>query len=148
MNTLVKVEDVLFLTGITTRNVHVTLIVLRRNYIYLLSLNLLGYRTLIFGIHENINLDPHNIRLKIIHQYKYSFISVYKYLRIQGQRKHKVMGETFKRENMQRRRNNGVTILKVLFEDVVMCVYSQLICCLIYSVISERMIYDIPMEII
>ena len=143
MNTLVKVEDVLFLTGITTINVHVTLIVLRRNCIYLLSLNLLGYRTLIFGVHENINLDPHSIRLKIIHQYEYGFISVYKYLR-----KHKVMGETFKRENMQRRRNNSVTILKVFFEDVVMCVYSRLICCLICSVISERIIYDIPMEMI
>ena len=76
MNTLVKVEDALFLTGITTRNAHVTLIVLRRNCIYLLSLNLLGYRTLIFGVHENINLDPHNIRLIIIHQYEYGCISV------------------------------------------------------------------------
>ena len=54
-----------------------------KNKLYLfLSLNLLGYRTLIFGVHENINLDPHNIRLKIIHQYEYGFISIYKYLRL------------------------------------------------------------------
>ena len=86
INWLTKVVDMSFSTCTTGKDVHISHIILRRNWILFLSLNLLGHNTSTRKIangklrnRENTNLDSWCLPLNTIQKYEHNLNHVYLY---------------------------------------------------------------------